>query len=143
METKDKLMYIVNFLYSILEKEELSNYDMTEEEADNIVNYTKDIREALTKPTILVPVEAYDYIATTKYILEKYKIKDLDELDDCLKVFNDLKHCLYVSGTQTGNGFPNLEICVKKPGTENVYIPFYTTKTYEDFVLYQEVFKEK
>ena len=94
------------------------------------------------KCAILYP-KAMGKLGKLEDILEKYNIKSIKELNNQLKVFTELKKCFYVSGTQTGNGFPNLEICVKKPNTENVYIPFYTTRTYKDFIVYQEVFRNK
>ncbi len=49
MTSIDKLFFITNLLFNLCDKIEDENFDLTEEQADNIVNYSKDIRQDLQR----------------------------------------------------------------------------------------------
>jgi len=82
MNTIDKLSYITNLLFNKIEDTEI---DLSEEECDNIVNYSKDIRKELKK---------YEELKIFIY-KEKEKIdKQIKELDpDYNEPIADCEEC--------------------------------------------------
>jgi len=81
MNTIDKLSYITNLLFNKIEDTEI---DLSEEEADNIVNYSKDIRKELRRTKKLERIETIidDY--------EKYKLNPYRPANDYVRQIKEV-----------------------------------------------------
>lgn len=81
MNTIDKFSYIISLLFSKIEDTEI---DLSEEECDNIVNYSKDIRKELRRSKKLERIETIidDY--------EKYKLKPYRPANDYVRQIKEV-----------------------------------------------------
>ena len=87
MTSEEKLNYITNLLFNKLEN---TNIDLTEEEADNIVNYNKDLRKDLEALETIKENCGLVYEDGNTYF--KVNIKEYDYLRRPIEDFDKVKH---------------------------------------------------
>ena len=78
MTSIDKLSYITNLFFNKIEDTKI---DLSEEECDNIVNFSKDIRKNLRR---------LDKIETIIEDYEKYKLKPYKPADDYIRQIKEV-----------------------------------------------------
>ncbi len=112
MTSKEKLNYLTNLLFKKLGNTDI---DLTQEESDNVVNYSKDLRKDLDKLEKTEVIIKYYEKNKRCYIMVK-KIKDLT-LEEVRSICDKREICY---GCPLSIRFPNGIMCIKDASKKEI-----------------------